>query len=523
MIELQRRYDDWKAPREDGHLLIWPEPAELLRATRENHAALRAEEAPVQGVALREWRGRAREFLAHRDDRMLVATGHQTELYHPGVWVKNALINAAAERLGGESLHVSVDTDAPKHLTIRFPGGSASLTDDPAAGSAAWSGQLASPTPMHLQAARDQVTAAAQDWDFTPGIQPFFDCMRKQAMERVALAPAIADSLHLLDWQLGMRHQTLIASPLWGGVPFLLYAHHLLARAGRLAADYNGALEDFRVEQRVRGPGRPMPDLEISADRCEAPFWLDDLATGERARLGVVRERGQWTLRRGTEAFAFDPDAPGWAAAEALARFLRSLNLRLSPRALTLTMFLRLAVVDMFVHGIGGGRYDQVCDRIIARFFRVVPPRFAVTTATLYFPGAAERERVCLPCIAQAGHRLRHSLLGEQKMELVRQIAAAPRYSPRRQTLFRRMHQQLGAAAGSEPIRQWEERYRQAVERAARDAVLFDRELFLRPATGPSAGADDRALCGGVGAMIRQAASGAGSVQRSTAGAAVAA
>ena len=44
-------------------------------------------------------------------------------------------------------------------------------------------------------------------------------------------------------------------------------------------------------------------------------------------------------------------------------------GIRLRPRALTTTMYLRLAMGDLFLHGIGGAKYDQLTDRIIEHFF----------------------------------------------------------------------------------------------------------------------------------------------------------
>ena len=136
-------------------------------------------------------------------------------------------------------------------------------------------------------------------------------------------------------------------------------------------------------------------------------------------------------------------------------------------------------VVDQFVHGIGGGRYDQVTDLLIRRQFGIEPPRFSVTTATLFFPAAVGRSRVCIPCVVQEGHRLRHQLLGDRKRELVAQIAAAPRLSPERRELFFTLHRQLRTAAAEHPVLQkWEQRLREAQQRDAEDDVLFDRELF---------------------------------------------
>jgi hypothetical protein len=138
-----------------------------------------------------------------------------------------------------------------------------------------------------------------------------------------------------------------------------------------------------------------------------------------------------------------------------------------------------LLVADQFVHGIGGARYDQITDAIIARHFGIDPPRFSVTTATLYSPAAAGRQRVCLPCLQHEGHRLQHSVLGPRKHELVAQIRSAPRRSTRRQELFMEMHRARRAAAATSPaLKTWEQRYRDAEVREQEDQLIFDRELF---------------------------------------------
>jgi hypothetical protein len=223
-----------------------------------------------------------------------------------------------------------------------------------------------------------------------------------------------------------------------------------------------------------------MPDLAVFEDSVELPFWLDDLASGDRTRPSAFARDGGFVLTApGGEEFDFNPDLSGDEAAQKLGRWLIQNRLRCSPRALMLTMFLRVCVVDQFVHGIGGGQYDQVTDRIIASHFGMIPPRFSVVTATMYLPQALQRSRACVPCVLQEGHRLKHSLLGPRKRELVAQIDASPRNSPERYTAFATMHRELAAAANDSPdMRQWERRLQEAMTREAEEALLFDRELF---------------------------------------------
>ena len=118
---------------------------------------------------------------------------------------------------------------------------------------------------------------------------------------------------------------------------------------------------------------------------------------------------------------------------------LRRNRLRLAPRALTLTLFLRLFVADVFVHGIGGGHYDRVLDRLLVRRWGVEPPAFCVATATLFHPDALGVERVCPECLKHEGHRLRHAVLADEKADWLRRIEAGPTFRASRDA-FDAMH-----------------------------------------------------------------------------------
>ncbi len=474
------QYARWKAPSEDGQLLIWPPADQLLADTRDNARRFsKCQSARVQNVPLPEVRQRLRQSLGYEIDQPLIATGHQAEPHHPGVWAKNALIDAVASKLGGRGVHFAVDSDEPKHLELRWPGGSVPLTDDSASRRAAWSGLVQPPTPQHLKQVQASFSSAASAWNFSPMVPEFLSQLARQSVGSPNLPKALSESLHQLDSQLGLHYDSKVVSPICQSEPYLLFVHHVLARAGEFAAHYNDALARYRRRNKIKDPGRPMPDLKVSANSCEVPFWLDSVVTGTRSRASVIPVDGKWALRDpGGDVFQFDATTDGWTAATALSDWLRQKGLRLSPRALTLTSVLRLFVADQFVHGIGGGQYDQVLDTLISTHFGIAPPRFSVTTATLFFPEAAGRPRACLPCIVREGHRLKHSVLGQRKMQLVHQIAAAPRGSSERSTLFYRMHDLLTAAATSDPIKDWEQRLRDAQQQTLADRTFFDRELF---------------------------------------------
>jgi hypothetical protein len=472
-------YPDWKAPREDGEILIWPEPGQLLAETTANQRALSsATNVLVQNVPFAELRRRQREWIHHDDAQPLIADGHQTELCHAGVWVKRVLSHFAASRLSASAAHFGVDTDAPKHLHLCWIGASEPITDDPNVSTAHWTGLLDGPSPAHIEHLNRRLNES--HFSARPAVFDFLTSLRRLAIEQPKLSPALTNATHELDWSLNLRHHAMLASPIWECEPFLVVAHHLIARAHEFATRYNAALADYRRARKVRSATRPMPDLAVSDAAVELPFWLDQLDTGDRARPSAsARDGGYLLAAPNGDEFRFDPSAAGWDAGAQLSAWLRRNQLRLSPRALTLTMYLRVFVVDQFVHGIGGAQYDQITDRIIASYFNITPPRFCVATATMYLPEAVGRSRVCVPCVAQEGHRLRHSLLGERKRELIEQIAAAPRKSPERYATFATMHRELASAQLNHPaIARWKQELRDAQLRETEESAIFDRELF---------------------------------------------
>ena len=474
-------YGDWKAPKYDGALLIWPDAPRLPEIACENRVRLDgADHVRIHGRPLPEVRREARVFVGHRTDAPLIATGHQCELHHPGVWVKNAVICAVADACGGAAYHVAVDTDAPKHLKLKWPGFEGPITDDPFLHGAAWSGLLEPPAPDHLEMLLHAADRGAEQGETSLQVAEILRAARAYLVDqRDAVAPGtlpalLADGQHRLDWSLGLDYSLLLLSGLLGSEAWLPFVCHMATDAPAFAAAYNRALAEHRVEAGIEGADRPMPDLTADERTIELPLWLDHLDARRRDRATLAVTDGVPTLKVDVESFAFTPDAD---PAE-LVRWLRVRRLRLAPRALSLTMFLRLCVCDLFVHGIGGGHYDQVTDRLVRDYFRLEPPTFAVATATLFHPDSLERERVCLPCLKQKGHHLAHATLGEEKAAWLGRIEAAQGFHARRD-IFDEMHEARRRSLETDPAwAAWEQQMREADRRLEEEARIFDRELF---------------------------------------------
>ncbi|MGE3180542.1 MAG: hypothetical protein AB7N71_02860, partial [Phycisphaerae bacterium] len=59
---------------------------------------------------------------------------------------------------------------------------------------------------------------------------------------------------------------------------------------------------------------------------------------------------------------------------------------RVFPRALALSAFSRLRVADLFIHGIGGAKYDEVTTDFMADFFAAAVAPIVCVTASLHAP-----------------------------------------------------------------------------------------------------------------------------------------
>jgi hypothetical protein len=218
---------------------------------------------------------------------------------------------------------------------------------------------------------------------------------------------ALAQARHSLEGRLGLQTLEVPLSHVAQTTAFRWFVVHLLAHLPRLHEIYNAALAEYRIVNHVRSRTHPVPALQAEGEWLEAPLlvWATERPHRQRvfvrrkANSLVVSDRQGWQLD--LEAA---PDAPAEKAVEQLAAAeVRGMKLR--PRALITTMYARLILSDMFIHGIGGAKYDELTDSIIRRFFGIEPPAYITATATFLLP--IERPQVTLDDVRAAARRIR--------------------------------------------------------------------------------------------------------------------
>ncbi len=372
-----------KTPSTDGQVLILPDAKGLAAAVSHNTALFQQTQVEVLGVPLGEWRRRTREKLLGGDDRPVIAVGHQPGFIHPGVWAKQVVARRLADALGGLGINLVVDNDAPQSVSLAVPvvNGdrlemhSVRLFDLPSGFAyeqlESWNrGRI-------VELGREMESQWGER--FSRSLMPEFLKALAQSAGSTDPIETFLAARRALDSPLGAAVDDLRVSRAWW-TPML---QDMLAGADRFAVSYDRALAWYRQEFRVRGGQRPIPDLQRRGSAWELPVWA--YRRGEaRRRVFVVRRGDAAELTTAEEPIATVSLKDATQVDELTSPLGGPAQWRLRPRALALTIWARLFLADVFIHGIGGAKYDRISDAIIRDYYGLEPPHMGCVSATLH-------------------------------------------------------------------------------------------------------------------------------------------
>jgi hypothetical protein len=177
----------------------------------------------------------------------------------------------------------------------------------------------------------------------------------------------------------------------------------MLLSAERFVRAYNDALAQYRSENRVRAANRPIPDLVSNEGAYELPVWA--YRAPEARRRLFVTQRGDDLVLFGDDAEIGRVCVKGLEDCEAVGVLLGETGWQLRPRALTLTIWARLMLADLFIHGVGGAKYDRISDALITDYYGLEAPEFACVSATLWMD--LPHEDTTVGTVREARRRLR--------------------------------------------------------------------------------------------------------------------
>lgn len=405
-------YQQYRAPQADGQTLITPSSAEIPGLLEANQDQIAAYDLPWGETTLADLARRSRQRLlslarqytgsyadlegeASERDMPIFVSGHQPELFHPGVWFKNFALDQLAKQFQGIGVHLLIDSDECRIPSVRVPSGT---VESPHSEAIAFDA-AADPMPYEERSIRSgetlQTFASRTRQALAPlGIEPLASTLMPFAIEAaergMPLGQALSAARHQLERQWGSQTLELPLSKLEESIEFAEFAKELLCHGVESRDAYNAALDDYRSAHRLRSEAQPLPDLGQQNNWYETPFW--GWTTDDPVRRGLfVRQEGE------SLCFGYLSDGritdTGWRVSiESTASFLKDWQqlqaggIKIRTRALATTLFARLMLGDLFLHGIGGAKYDQVTDRWAARWLGLKPPRYLTLSGTWRLP-----------------------------------------------------------------------------------------------------------------------------------------
>ncbi len=322
------------------------------------------------------------------DCEYIIATGHQANWHHCGILAKDVAAWSLARSCAGVCLHLVLDHDI-SNTALMLP----CCYDD-----GQWhiernemdSATVSMPAELRLLS-KPNIAAAfiekvISTWpdSLCGGLWSTTQVSNVIAKSRFTTLPELITYLHsVLTGSLGLDILYLPVSKMAKSEAFFGFVVSLILDAERFAFCYNRAIEQQCDALSIAGH-RTVRFLNIDREgSIELPFWLIDTA-GSRSSLYVgTKDNKTIQISRGPQGLGvITCDNPDGIITQ-LRKILTSHKLELRPKAISLTLFIRVFFADWFVHGIGAAGYESITDRIIENYFAIPRLDFGVATATM--------------------------------------------------------------------------------------------------------------------------------------------
>ena len=291
-------------------------------------------------------------------DRPIVMAGHQPVLYHAGLLEKVTRLVSLSQTIGTTAINVTIDTDVGdggrilwsllkdsdvviKQSTLSEGGG---LYRDQHVISKEGVARL------FAEVCRDLESSGKHD--SLPRVERVSKLYEALAGESISTAHSIVRMS-----ECGARYAEVPLSVLVQLPTFQAMIQGMFDDVPRLVSTYNATLEAYRREHGIKNQANPFPNMSVNGTEFEMPFW--EIVEGARKAVTVDVASSSRSLE----------------------------NKLIAPRGSIVTLMLRGVCSDLFIHGLGGGKYDQFVDAFAQEYWGAPLPRFVVASATRYlFP-----------------------------------------------------------------------------------------------------------------------------------------
>ena len=329
-------------------------------------------------------------------EKNIIQTGHSPAITHPGVLIKHSLVNRIAKKVNGIGINMVVDNDAGNDNCLNIPdindlGSSVEKMEyHPGLRNLAFE-EIRYADSTQLPAFKENVLKSLHNPDMLKTLEDFMNVVIKLSGETLQFSDLFTFARHAFATRFGIRNLEVPVSLISETDPFLNFFLHITANVKCFVDIYNSKLREYRKLKKISSKANPLPDLMEKGFVIEMPFWIWEEGKQRKSLYASVSNGSRISIlceNKMIEHFDFGEMNRSTDNLKNLERLkaLISKGIKIRPKAIANTMYSRMFFSDLFIHGIGGAKYDLITDEIIREFFGVEPPTYATISATLYLP-----------------------------------------------------------------------------------------------------------------------------------------
>ncbi len=372
-----------KVPSANHGRLLVPDCTEIPAAVERNREIFARADVTVAGIPLMDFRARVRDRLKRligtREEisRPVLMVAHQPGFWHPGVMYKNTVARKFVERYF--LIHVNVDSDVIESLSCKVPYaagdrlGFSEIVLVPNEGRRIIE-KLEKPPKTELDAIFAEIeekVAGLSSRSVLESFRRFLEFHDEVYDNCETLSKWLTECRRRYYPVPGLHEVEL--SDLCSTEEFRIFAWDIINNCQRFFEIYNSCLDEYRAAHKIRYSANPFPNLEErSENHIELPFWLIN-EEGQRVPMFVACSE-KYILATEDEILVETlNDASDHTVLE---------NYQIRPKAVLLTMFMRMFASSIFIHGVSGGNYDAVTDAVIREYYGCRAPAYIVASCT---------------------------------------------------------------------------------------------------------------------------------------------
>lgn len=306
-------------------------------------------------------------FFEFKNENFKIASGHQPYIFHPGIWAKIIFLNF----FDYKKIFITNDSDVKEGLFIDIP-----IFD------IKWR-----KIREYIYLNSEKKTFEEYDfYKFKEGIEFFLKrfkelekFIKEDIKEKILIFTKSLNEYENFvssiiftrrNFEKNIKYEERIVSEISKEDNFLKFFLYFFYEGEKIFDIYNKSLEEYRILKNIKKEGEPFPFLFKYDDFYEIPFWI--IKNG-RKKIFKNKDSLYAENEKITDlSFDFEKDIE------------KIKNLKIRPRALTLSIYQRIFLSDLFIHGIGGTRYDEFTEKFFENAFNLKMPEFIFITGTFY-------------------------------------------------------------------------------------------------------------------------------------------